>query len=93
MTVSIAPQDPNEYLIKYAYVPIIRAITQPRLRGHDAVTLVRLGTFFGFQALTFLRSFAAARSRVLCSLAAFISLGAVVRSCLICVGMSVRPCS
>lgn len=37
--------------------------------------------------LSFFRSFAATRPAALCSLATFMSLGAVVRNCLICVGI------
>ena len=57
-----------------------------------AVIITRLGIFFDFSTVAFLRSFASVLSRLLFSFAAFISFGAVVRSCLICVGTRLWPC-
>ena len=60
-------------------------------RGHgsdEKVTCFGIFCFRGFR-----RSLAAARSFERCSFAAFMSLGALVRSCLMCVGTRVMGCA
>ena len=57
---------------------------------HDAEMTSRFGIVPAARLFAFLRSLAAALSRLLFSFTAFMSFGAVVRSCLICVGISSR---